>query len=70
VTARECELLVALLETPGAILSREQLEAKLYGDGEPVKSNAVDALVYTVRQKFGSTLIRNVRGIGWTVGSI
>jgi two-component system OmpR family response regulator len=70
VTARECELLVALLETPGAILSREQLEARLYGDGAPIKSNAVDALVYTVRQKFGSTLIRNVRGIGWTVGSI
>jgi two-component system OmpR family response regulator len=67
VSAREYSLLLALLERPGAILSREQLEERLYGWGEEVESNAVDAVIYNVRKKFGKTVIRNVRGLGWTI---
>jgi two-component system OmpR family response regulator len=69
VSAREYSLLFALLERPGAILSREQLEERLYGWGEEVESNAVDAVIYSVRKKFGNAVIRNVRGLGWTISA-
>jgi DNA-binding response OmpR family regulator len=70
VSAREYALLLALLERPGAILSRQQLEERLYGWGEEVESNAVDAVIYSVRKKFGTAVIRNVRGLGWTVSAV
>ena len=66
-SAREFSLMLALLERPGTILSRAQLEQRIYGWGEEVESNAVDVLIYSVRKKFGAATIRNVRGLGWTV---
>ena len=66
-SAREFSLLHALLERPGAILSREQLENRIYGWGEEVSSNAVDVLIHGMRRKLGADTIRNVRGLGWRV---
>jgi two-component system OmpR family response regulator len=66
-TAREFALLQALLIRPGAILSREDLERRIYGWNEEVESNAVEYLIHTLRRKVGPTIIRNVRGVGWTV---
>lgn len=66
-SAREFALMHALLERPGTIFSRDQLEDKLYGWGKEVESNAVDVLIHSVRKKFGASVIRNVRGLGWTV---
>ncbi|WP_435953028.1 response regulator [Dryocola sp. BD626] len=66
-TAREYALLYALLERPGAILSREQLENRIYGWGEEVTSNAVDVLIHGMRRKLGNEFISNVRGLGWRV---
>jgi two-component system OmpR family response regulator len=66
-SAREFALMHAFLERPGMILSRGQLEDRLYGWGKEVESNAVDVLIHTMRKKFGQSLIRNVRGLGWTV---
>jgi len=68
-SAREYALLLALLERPGAILSRQQIEERLYGWGEEVESNAVDVVIYSVRKKFGNAVIRNVRGLGWASSS-
>ncbi|RDI57968.1 response regulator transcription factor [Microvirga subterranea] len=65
--AREFALLQALLERPGAILSRKQLEDSLYGWGEEVESNAVDVLIHYIRRKFDNDIIRNIRGVGWMV---
>jgi DNA-binding response OmpR family regulator len=65
--AREYALLRALMERPGAILSRGQLEDALYGWGDEVDSNAVDVLIYYIRRKFGKDIIKNVRGVGWMV---
>ena len=65
--AREFALLQSLLERPGTILSRAQLEQSLYGWGEEVESNAVDVLIHYVRRKFDKDIIRNVRGAGWMV---
>ncbi len=66
-TAREFALLRALLERPGAILSREQLEQRIYGWGEEVGSNMIDVLIHGMRRKLGADAIRNVRGLGWRV---
>lgn len=63
---REFSLLEALLVRPGAILSRAQLEARIYGSSEVVESNAVDFLIHGLRKKLGENSIRNVRGVGWT----
>lgn len=66
-TKREYALLEALLTRPGAILSRSELESSLYGWGEEVESNAIEFLIYSLRQKLGNDAIKNVRGIGWMV---
>lgn len=68
-SAREFALLHALLERPGAILSREQLENRIYGWGEEVSSNAVDVLIHGMRRKLGADTIRNVRGLGWRIAA-
>jgi DNA-binding response OmpR family regulator len=65
--AREFALLLSLAERGGAILSRAQLEDRLYGFGDEVESNAVDVLIFYIRKKFGPEIIRNVRGAGWLV---
>jgi two-component system, OmpR family, response regulator len=66
-TAREFSLLHALLLRPGAILSRAELESRIYGWNEEVESNAVEFLIHSLRRKLGSDTIRNVRGVGWMV---
>ncbi len=66
-SAREFALLQALLIRPGAILSRDDLESRIYGWNEEVESNAVEFLIHGVRKKLGSEAIRNVRGVGWMV---
>ncbi len=65
--AREYALIHALLERPGRILSRSQIEERIYGWGEEVESNAVDVLIHSIRRKFGKSVILNVRGAGWMV---
>jgi two-component system response regulator QseB len=65
---REFALLEALLETPGAVLSREKLEERLYGWQEEVGSNAVEVHIHNLRRKLGSRAIRNLRGVGWKIG--
>ena len=66
-SSREFALLQALLVRPGAILSRSDLEDRIYGWGEEVESNAVDFLIHALRKKLGSEVIKNVRGVGWMV---
>ena len=66
-SAREFSLLQALLTRPGAILSRAELEDRLYGWGDEVESNAVEFLIHSLRKKLGSDAIKNVRGVGWMV---
>ena len=67
-SAREFALLNALLETPDAVLSREQLEDRLYGWGEEVESNAIEVHVHNVRRKLNARLILTVRGVGYRLG--
>ena len=63
-SSREFALLQALLIRPGAILSRSELEDRLYGWGNEVESNAIEFLIHALRRKLGSHVIKNVRGMG------
>jgi DNA-binding response OmpR family regulator len=67
-SAREFAVLEALLARPGAILSRAQIEDRLYGWGEEIESNAVSVYIHQLRRKLGADVIRNVRGVGYYIG--
>ncbi|MBU6259027.1 MAG: response regulator transcription factor, partial [Burkholderiales bacterium] len=64
-SAREFAVLQALVERPGAVLSRAQLEDRLYGWGEELESNAISVYVHQLRKKLGDDLIHTVRGVGY-----
>jgi two-component system response regulator QseB len=66
-SAREFTLLQAFLDRPGVVLSRAQLEEKLYGWDDSVDSNAIEVHIHALRKKLGSDFIKNVRGIGYLV---
>ena len=62
---REFTLLQLLMERPGTILSRAQLEERLYGWGEEVESNAIEVHIHGLRRKLGAQFILTVRGVGY-----
>jgi two-component system response regulator QseB len=64
---REYALLEALANRPGAYLTRAQLEERLYGWDEEIASNAVEVHIHGLRRKLDPELIRNVRGMGYTL---
>ena len=64
-SAREFDLLHALMLNAGRVLSREQLEQHLYSWGQEVDSNAVEVHVHHLRRKLGNLLIQTVRGVGY-----
>ncbi len=66
-SSREFSLLHALMLQPGSILTRAELEERIYGWNEEVESNAVDFLIHGIRKKLGADAIRNIRGAGWMV---
>ena len=69
VSGREFALLAALTERPGAVVSRAQLEEKLYGWNESIGSNAVEVHVHNLRRKLGEDAIRTVRGLGYRLAT-
>lgn len=66
-SSREWAILDALIARPGAILSRSQLEERLYGWSGDVESNAVEVYIHGLRKKLGQQFIVNVRGVGYMV---
>jgi two-component system response regulator QseB len=66
-SAREFDLLQALMLNAGRVLSREQLEQHLYSWGQEVESNAVEVHIHHLRRKLGSALIQTVRGVGYVL---
>ncbi len=66
-SAREFTLLQAFMDRPGVVLSRAQLEEKLYGWDDSIESNAVEVHIHALRKKVGSDFIKNVRGVGYLV---
>jgi len=66
-SSREWAVLEPLIARPGMVLSRAQLEEKIFGWGDEVSSNAVEVYVHGLRKKLGSGLIQTVRGVGYMV---
>jgi len=66
-TPREFALLQVLLESRGRVLSRQQLEARLYNWQDAVGSNAVEVHVHHLRRKLGEGLIQTLRGVGYFI---
>lgn len=68
-SSREFALLHALMEAPGEVVSKANLEEKLYGWNEEVESNTVEVYIHMLRKKLGSAFIKNVRGVGYKVAA-
>jgi len=66
-SAREWAVLEPLIARPGLVLSRAQIEEKLYGWKDEVSSNTVEVFIHGLRKKLGADVIRNVRGLGYMV---
>jgi DNA-binding response OmpR family regulator len=66
-SAREWSVLEPLIARPGRVLSRSQLEDKLYGWKDEISSNAVEVYIHGLRKKLGAELIQTVRGLGYCV---
>lgn len=64
-SARELMVLAALIEKPGAVLSRAQLVDKVYGWGEEIESNTIEVHIHALRKKLAAGVIRNIRGLGY-----
>lgn len=67
VSVREYQVLLALMERRGRVLSRTQIEDALYAWGEEVDSNAVEVHIHNLRKKLGKNLIRTLRGHGYVI---
>jgi DNA-binding response OmpR family regulator len=66
-SAREYAIVEALMLRPGAILSRAQLEERMYSWGDEVESNTVEVHIHGIRRKLGAGFIQNVRGVGYFI---
>lgn len=64
---REFAVLLELALNAGRVLTRAQLEARLYEWGEALESNAIEVHVHHLRRKLAPALIRTVRGVGYMV---
>ena len=70
ISRREFALLQKLLENAGRVISREQLNQTLYGWGENIDSNALEVHIHNLRKRFGTDLIRTIRGVGYMVDKL
>ena len=68
-TGREFSLMFALIKNPSAVLSKTQLEERLYGWNEEVASNAIEVHVHQIRKKLDPKIIKNIRNVGYTLES-
>jgi two-component system, OmpR family, response regulator QseB len=66
-TAREFAVLVDLIEHAGQVMTREQLEASLYGWGDEIESNTVQVHIHHLRKKLGKDVVQTIHGVGYAV---
>ena len=69
-TAREWALLEAFVRRPSALLSKSQLEERLYEFGAEIESNTIEVYISRLRKKLGAHVVETVRGVGYRLGSI
>ncbi|MDR5809160.1 response regulator transcription factor [Caballeronia sp. LZ019] len=64
-TPREFAVMHALMEEPARVLSRAEIEQRIYGDANEDRTNAIQVYVNTLRRKIGEDEILTVRGVGY-----
>jgi two-component system OmpR family response regulator len=67
-SAHEYRTLLALLERPGHVVTRDQLQDLVYGTASVVESNTIAVFIHQLRRKLGDDLIRTVHGHGYVIG--
>ena len=65
----EFNLMLALMENPGHVVSKIKLEEKLYGWDDEIESNTIEVYIHMLRKKFGADFIKNVRGVGYKLSN-
>ncbi|NYT64217.1 response regulator transcription factor [Alcaligenaceae bacterium] len=68
-TAREWAVFEAFIQRPGALLSKAQLEERLYEFGAEIESNTIEVYVSRLRKKLGFHVVETIRGVGYRLGS-
>ena len=68
-TAKEYDVLEALVMRRPRVVSRAQIEEALYGWGDEVESNSIEVYVHFLRRKLSPKVIVTVRGRGYQLGS-
>jgi two-component system OmpR family response regulator len=68
-TAREWALFEAFIQQPNALLSKSQLEDRLYEFGAEIESNTIEVYISRLRKKLGRELIETVRGMGYRLAA-
>lgn len=69
VSPKALQIIELFLMNPKKVLSKSQLEEKLYAWGEEVSSNAVEVHVHHIRKKLGNEFIKTVHGLGYVLGN-
>jgi len=67
-SAQEYRTLLALVERPGHVVTRDHLHDIVYGTASNVESNTIAVFIHQLRRKLGDDLIRTVHGLGYVVG--
>jgi DNA-binding response OmpR family regulator len=67
---KEFAILHALLENPNSVISRKKLEAKIYDWNDEIGSNSIQVFIHHIRKKLGEDSIRNIRGVGYKIGTL
>jgi two-component system response regulator QseB len=65
---KEFAILHTLMEKPGRILSKEQIETSLYGWNMEIESNTIEVHVHGIRKKMSKDVIKNIRHVGYRIG--
>jgi len=68
-TAREWSLFEAFVQRPHQLMSKPQLEERLYSFDAEVESNTIEVYIARLRKKLGADVVETVRGMGYRLGT-
>jgi two-component system, OmpR family, response regulator QseB len=66
-SVKEFDILRALMENMGRVMSRRKLNETIYCLDDEVESNAIEVHIHHLRKKLGEHPIRTVRGVGYVI---
>lgn len=67
-SAHEYRTLLALMERPGRVVTRDHLQQVVYGGDGSIESNTIAVFIHQLRRKLGDDVIVTVHGQGYMIG--